>query len=99
MGGLFKFFFKYPALIFEQGDFTFAASRSMTIGLALLAAVAVAALITYRGITSEGPARDRTLLVALRLGVVALVLFCLFRPSLILKAAVPQQNFLGILID
>ena len=99
MAGLFKFFFKYPALVFEQGEFTFAASRSMTLGLALLAAVAVAALITYRGITSEGPTRDRAVLVALRLGVVALLLFCLFRPSLILKAAVPQQNFLGILID
>lgn len=99
MGGLFKFFFKYPALVFEQGDFTFAASRSMTLGLALLAALAVAALITYRGVTSEGSARDRTVLITLRLGVVALLLFCLFRPALILKAAVPQQNFLGILID
>src|SRR5262249_59001756 len=26
-------------------------------------------------------------------------LFCLFRPSLVLKAAVPQQNFLGVLVD
>ena len=36
---------------------------------------------------------------ALRLALLALLLFCLFRPSLILKAAVPQQNFLGVLID
>ena len=28
-----------------------------------------------------------------------LVLFCLFRPVLVVKAAVPQQNFLGVLID
>jgi uncharacterized membrane protein len=38
-------------------------------------------------------------LVALRLGLIAALLFCLFRPSLILKAAVPQQNFLGVLVD
>lgn len=99
MDGLFKLFFKYPALVFEEGEFAFAASRTTTLGLALLATLAVAALITYRGVTSEGQARDRAVLVALRLGVVALLLFCLFRPSLILKAAVPQQNFLGILID
>jgi uncharacterized membrane protein len=99
MGWLFNFFFKYPSLVFEQGEFTFASSRTMTLALALLAALAVAALITYRGMTSEGQARDRAVLVALRLGVVALLLFCLFRPVLILKAAVPQQNFLGILID
>jgi uncharacterized membrane protein len=99
MDWLFKFFFKYPALVFEQGEFTFASSRSATLGLALIAALAVAALITYRGIVSDEPARDRAVLVPLRLGVVALLLFCLFRPALILKAAVPQQNFLGILID
>ena len=28
-----------------------------------------------------------------------MLLFCLFRPTLILKAAVPQQNFVGVLID
>jgi uncharacterized membrane protein len=99
MDWLFKFFFKYPALVFEQGEFTFASSRSATLGVALIAALAVAALITYRGIVSDEPARDRAVLVPLRLGVVALLLFCLFRPALILKAAVPQQNFLGILVD
>jgi uncharacterized membrane protein len=38
-------------------------------------------------------------LVGLRLAALAVLLFCLFRPTLVLKAAVPQQNFLGILID
>ena len=28
-----------------------------------------------------------------------MLLICLFRPTLILKAAVPQQNFLGVLVD
>ncbi len=99
MNWLFKFLFKYPALVFEQGDFAFAASRTTFAALAVLAVVALAALITYRGMVTDGRARDRAVLVALRLGVVFLLLFCLFRPSLILKAAVPQQNFLGILID
>ena len=31
MGWLFEFLFKYPRVVFEQGDFTFAASRSMTL--------------------------------------------------------------------
>src|SRR5215470_604463 len=99
MGWLFKFLFKYPALTFEQGDFTFAASRTTIIGLAVLALVALGALLTYRGINSEGHPRDRAILTTLRVALVALLLFCLFRPSLILKAAVPQQNFLGVLID
>src|SRR5918912_1121386 len=99
MGWLFKFLFKYPALTFEQGDFTFAASRTTIIGLGLLGVAALAALLTYRGISSEGHPRDRAILSTLRVALVALLLFCLFRPSLILKAAVPQQNLLGVLID
>ena len=67
--------------------------------LALVAALAAASLITYRGIQSEGHPRERAVLVAIRLALLLLLLFCLFRPSLILRAAVPQQNFLGILID
>ena len=43
--------------------------------------------------------RDRAILIALRIATLAVVVFCLLRPSLILKAAVPQQNFLGVLVD
>src|SRR5262245_50091073 len=99
MGSLFVLLFKYPKFVFDQADFAFAASRSMTLGIVALAVIAIAALITYRGITTEGALRDRLILVSLRLALVAMLLFCLFRPSLILKAAVPQQNFLGVLID
>ena len=99
MGWLFEFLFKYPTFVFDQADFTFAASRSTAITIAAFAVVAIGALATYRGITTEGALRDRLVLVGLRLAVVAMMLFCLFRPSLILKAAVPQQNFLGVLID
>lgn len=99
MGWLFNVLFKYPAFVFEQGDFTFAASRSSMALLAGVAALAAASLITYRGITSPGHPRERAVLVALRLALLAVILFCLFRPSLILRAAVPQQNFLGVLID
>jgi uncharacterized membrane protein len=99
MGWLFEFLFKYPRVVFEQGDFAFAASRSMTLTVAAVAALAAVALVTYRGISSEGPARERLVLVALRLGAIAVLVLCLFRPMLVLKAAVPQQNFLGVIVD
>jgi uncharacterized membrane protein len=99
MSWLFNFLFKYPAYVFRQGDFTFAASRTSTLVLTLVIALAAASLITYRAIKSEKHPRERIVLVGLRLGLLALLLFCLLRPSLILRAAVPQQNFLGVLID
>src|SRR5262245_59212241 len=100
MGWLFRFLFKYPAFVFDQADFTFAASRAMALALAALALIAVASLFTLRSIRNEGASRsERAVIAGLRLALLALLTFCLLRPSLILKSAVPQQNFLGILID
>jgi uncharacterized membrane protein len=95
----FRFLFKYPLLVFQQGDFALGVSRPLLVGLLLAGGIAAAALLTYRSIASEGSSRDKAVLVGLRLLLVAVLLFCLIRPTLILKAAVPQQNFLGVLID
>src|SRR5215472_18409688 len=99
MDAVFRFLFKYPLLVFEQGDFVLGLSRSTTFVLLVAAALAAAALITYRSIAAEGPVRDKVVLVLFRLSFVAVLLFCLARPTLVLKAAVPQQNFLGVLVD
>src|SRR5882672_11667242 len=99
MDAVFRFFFKYPLLVFEQGDFVLAVSRPGAIALFVAAAAAAGVLITYRSIAHDGPPRDKAVLIALRLSLVAALLFSLLRPMLILKAAVPQQNFLGVLVD
>src|SRR5438552_845084 len=55
-------------------------------------------LLTYRqlgGILR----RDRIVLLTLRVALFALVLFALLRPTLQLKIAVPQQNFVGVVLD
>jgi uncharacterized membrane protein len=96
---LFRFFFKYPPLMFQQGDFSWGLSRSVLLVVAAVTAIAVLALLTYRGVSATDRPRDRAILVGLRLAALAVLLFCLFRPTLILKAAVPQQNFLGVLVD
>ncbi len=96
--GIFRFLFKYRPLVFEQGDFVLAASRPMMIAILVAGAAAAYALLTYRRV-GRTQGRDRVILVGLRLAVLAVIAFCLLRPMLILKAAVPQQNFLGVLID
>ncbi len=96
---LFRFLFKYPPLMFQQGDFTWGLSRPVLLAVIAAAAVAILALLTYRGAPATDRPRDRIVLIGLRLAALAVLLFCLFRPALILKAAVPQQNFLGVLVD
>src|SRR5436853_6533784 len=97
--GLFRLLFKYPPLVFEQGDFTFGASRAGLVAALLATACAAAALLTYRTVRGDRRGPERAVLITLRVAVVAVLVFCLFRPALILKASVPQQNFVGVLVD
>ena len=95
---LFRFLFKYPPLFFEQGDFVFGISRPMMVAIAVAGLVGGYALLSYRSV-AKSRGRDRVIFVALRLAILGVIVFCLLRPALILKAAVPQQNFLGVLVD
>ncbi len=96
---LFTSLFKYSPYVFQQGEFRLAASSPVYAAVAVAAIAAIAAVLTYRNAPGDASLLDRAVLIALRLCLVGLVLFCLFRPVLILRAAVPQQNFLGILLD
>lgn len=95
---LFTFLFKYPLLVFEQGTFVFWATRSMWLVAALTAAAGLYALWTYRSLAHLA-GRGRSTLIAVRMALLLLVVFALLRPTLQLKVAVPQQNFVGILLD
>src|SRR5213075_3203100 len=99
METLFRFLFKYPPLMFRQGDVSWGLSRPVLLIVAAAMAIAVAALWTYRGLSAAERTRDRVILIGLRIAALAVLLLCLFRPTLVLKAAVPQQNFLGVLVD
>ena len=96
---LFAFFFKYSPYVFQQGELRLALSSPVYIAAGIAAAAALVTILTYRRAPGDATWVDRSVLIALRVCLVGLVLFCLFRPVLILRAAVPQQNFLGILLD
>ncbi len=99
MDSLFRFFFEYRPVIFQQGEFRLAPSTGSYVA-AVIAILAVAlTVLTYRRVAARGRVRDRVVLTALRVATLCLLLFCLFRPVLVVKAAVPQQNFLAVLID
>ena len=86
-------------LVFEQGTFVWGVTRSAWLAILIAVAGTAYAVLTYRRVARQATGRDRVILIALRIMAMSLVLFCLMRPALILKAAVPQQNFLGVLVD
>src|ERR1043165_300758 len=85
--------------MFQQGDFSWGLSRAVLLVVMAVTAAAIVALFTYRGVSAANRTRDRVVLIGLRVAALVVLLFCLFRPTLVLKAAVPQQNFLGVLVD
>jgi uncharacterized membrane protein len=99
MATVFEFLFKYRPDIFAQGEFHFAPSSIVYLAFIAVGAAVATTFISYRKVRGTGRGRDRVVLVALRLAVLALACFCLLRPVLVLRAAVPQQNFLGVLVD
>ncbi|HJR60140.1 MAG TPA: glutamine amidotransferase [Vicinamibacterales bacterium] len=111
---LFRFLFEYRPVVFQQGEFRFAPTSGSYFAVGLAAVAAVLVVLSYLGKLGTAPGADtrrdsgaagwfrlrpRPTLVALRLALIALVALCLFRPVLVVKAAVDQQNFLALLID
>ena len=95
----FQALFTYRPVVFEQGAFRFDPSTGSYIAAAAGLALAVAAVLTYRRVGGQASARARAVLLGLRLALILLVVLCLFRPVLVVKTAVPQQNVLAVLLD
>jgi uncharacterized membrane protein len=109
LDSLFRALFGYRPVIFQQGDFRFAPPPGAYVAAVVVALAVVATIVTYRlaranaGVStrtgSTRVARRKLVLAVLRTATLTLLLFCLFRPVLVIKAAVSQQNFLAVLVD
>ena len=96
---LFEFLFKYRPNVFEQGAFSFGAPASIVVLALIGLAIGIPALASYGNVRGKSTRRDRWVLGSLRVAALLVLLICLFRPMLLLSAAVPQRNFDGVLID
>ena len=96
---LFELLFKYRPLMFEQGEFAFRASWIGGLAVAAAVAFGLATWRSYIQVRGNSQPFDRVVLAATRLTILAIFVFCLLRPVLVLSSVVPQQNFLGVLID
>ena len=96
---LFQFLFEYRPQVFRQGDFHFAPPAGAPLAAAVVVAALAMAFVSYRVIRARVQWRERAVLGLLRVAALAIILFCIFRPVLVVKAAVAQQNVVGILLD
>jgi uncharacterized membrane protein len=96
---LFRALFTYRPVVFQQGEFRLVPSAGSYVAAAVVVLAAIVTLLTYRAAKSKSGAHHRLALALIRTSTLCVLLFCLFRPVLVVKAAVAQQNFLGVLID
>ena len=97
---LFRFLFKYPPLFFQQGDFVLGRLAADAAGDRRRRPASAATRCSPIAASRRAAARDRVVLVGLRLAIARRPrCSACSGPTLILKAAVPQQNFLGVLVD
>jgi hypothetical protein len=97
--GIFEFLFKYRPAVFAKGSFAFGAPFSVIVLLLAAAVIAIPAVMSYAGVRGKSTRRDRWVLGTLRVAALVVLIACLFRPMLLLSAAVPQRNYVGVLID
>jgi uncharacterized membrane protein len=98
-GSIFEFLFKYRPLVFREGHLTFESPLALAILVPVVVVLAVVAVWTYRRVGGKSTARDRTVLSILRVSMLAVLAFSLLRPALLVSNVVPQQNYVGILVD
>jgi uncharacterized membrane protein len=94
---IFRFFFELSPVVFSQGEYRFAPTTGSYVAAVLVGVGAALTIYAYR--SGRGRKRDRIALAAIRVAILAIILVCLFRPLLVVRAASPQQNFLGVLLD
>ena len=97
---LFQALFSYRPVVFQQGEFRFDVSSASLVAALVAGLVGLAAIYTYRRVTvADGTLRDKLILTGLRVATLGLVLFCLFRPTLVVRAAVNQRNVVAVVLD
>jgi len=96
---IFELLFKYRLFLFQEGDFAFASPWPAVVVLVGAVTLTATAISTYGAARGDTRPIDRMVMAGLRLGVVAILIFILFQPILVLTSVVPQRNFVGVLID
>lgn len=94
-----SFLFKYKAALFSKSQFGFGARPSVLVLLVIVAGLALLVYFLY----VRNPVRLtlgwRVLLIGLRLALVALILFCLMRPVIVVPTVVAQSSYVAVLMD
>ncbi len=96
---MFEFLFKYPAVVYERGEFSLAIPYWGLLVILGAAAGVVWFGLSYRRKGADLSNIDRAVLAALRAVMLAVIAFLLLRPNLIVSTVIPRKNYVAVLLD
>jgi uncharacterized membrane protein len=96
---VFEFLFKYRSVLYERGRLELGAPWLLALGGLLALALLTPTLLRYARAAGRTNRGRRAVLIGLRVTALGVVLVVLCRPALVLSTVVPQQSFVGVLVD
>ncbi|HJQ69992.1 MAG TPA: hypothetical protein VKA70_13525 [Blastocatellia bacterium] len=94
-----SFLFKYKAALFSKSQFGFGARPPIFVFLLIAAGLALLVYFLYVRHSVRLPLGWRVLLIGLRVALVALILFCLMRPVIVVPTVAAQSSYVAVLMD
>jgi uncharacterized membrane protein len=99
MQTVFEFFFKHSTIVFTKGEFAFAAVSSLWVVIGAFVFTLIVARFVYQRTGKGLPMKLRGIFIALRFGLLAMLLFCLLQPVMVVPSVVPQTSYVAVLVD
>jgi uncharacterized membrane protein len=94
-----SFLFNHRQALFSKSQFSFGARPSILLIVALIAGLALLAYFLYAVPSVRLAWRWRVALIALRCALVAVILFCVMRPTIVVPSVIPQSSYAAVLMD
>ena len=94
-----SFLFNHRQALFSKSQFSFGARPSVLLVVALIASLALLAYFLYAVPSVRLALRWRVALIALRCALVAVILFCVMRPVIVVPSVIPHSSYVAVLMD
>ncbi len=94
-----SFLFNHRQALFSKSQFSFSARPSILLVVALIAGLGLLAYFLYAVPAVRLTLRWRIALIALRCLLVAVILFCVMRPVIVVPSVIPHSSYVAVLMD
>jgi len=94
-----SFLFNHRQALFSKSQFSFGARPSALMVVALIASLALLAYFLYAVPSVRLAMRWRVALIAIRCALIAVILFCVMRPVIVVPSVIPHSSYVAVMMD